>query len=125
MVGGPPGWPPSLPPPGTQEFAARAPGWLFELCPPRYRDHPVLRRQPRVLAWLAVRHVQAESRAVIEAIAAARAELGGTATARVDARALAQVLLALDQESTLLMADLRAARLVEQALSDVRFVPRL
>jgi hypothetical protein len=120
-MAGPPGWPRDLPPPDTAEFHQRAPGWLFDLCPPRYRDHAALRRYPRVLAWLAVRHAEAQSRTVSEAVSAARAEL----TDGVGPRAVEETLAALEEESARLLADVRGAHLVAQALAGVRFVPHL
>lgn len=117
----PPGWPRELPPPGTAEFDRRVTGWLFDLCPPRYRDHDVLRRRPRALAWLAVRHVEAQVLALDEAVSAARAGL----TEAVGARGVDEVLDALQAERSLLVGDARAVRLVAQALSGVRFLPQL
>lgn len=85
----------------------------------------MLRRQPRILAWLAVRHVEAQVRVVADATAAARSELGAGADRPVDARVLDEVLAATDAEGAALLSDLRGVRLVAAALSGVRFVPRL
>jgi hypothetical protein len=94
---------------------------LFDLCPPRFRDHDVLRRRPRALAWLASRHVEGQVRVLDEAVSAARGDL----TEPLTARGVDEVLEALQHERSLLLADVRAVRLVEQALSGVRFIPQL
>jgi hypothetical protein len=110
-----------VPPPDAPGFTARAVGWLLDVCPARYRDHEVLRRHPRVLAWLAVRHLEAETAAVDGAVAAARADL----SAAVDARTVEATLAALEREAALLLADRRAAALLGRALSGTRFVPHV
>ena len=110
-----------MPPPDAPGFTARAVGWLLDACPARYRDHEVLRRHPRVLAWLAVRHLDAEAAAVDGAVAAARADLADA----VDPRVLDATLAALEREAGLLLADRRAATLIARALSGTRFVPHL
>ena len=46
----PPGWPPGVLPPQAPEWERSAVAWLFDLCPPDYRAHEVLRRHPVVLA---------------------------------------------------------------------------
>ena len=58
----PPGWPEEVRPPGTPDWERTATAWLFDLCPPDYRAHDVLRRHPPVLARFAARHVQAGGR---------------------------------------------------------------
>lgn len=110
-----------MPPPGTPEFDQRVTGWLFDLCPPRYRDHAVLRRRPAVLAWLAERHIESQVTVVADAAAAARSELAGT----VEPGAVEAALEALGAERALLAADLRAVRLVAHAVAGGRFVDRL
>jgi hypothetical protein len=104
--------------PGWQEAVA---GWLLDLCPADYRGYPVLRRYPVALARLAVHHVAGAGRAGDEALARARAELAEV----LPPEALAEVLAALTQEQARLLAALRGARLVEQALRGRRHVPRL
>jgi hypothetical protein len=72
----------------------------------------VLRRQPVALAWLAVRHVEADRLAVDRAVAVARAELGEV----LAPPALRDVLEALEQEQARLLGAARAARLIDSAL---------
>lgn len=118
----PPGWPGTVPPPGTPDFVDRAVQWLLDVCPPEYREHPVLLRQPPVLAWLAGMHAQAQSDANAQSLARARADLAGLA---VDPRAVDDVLEVLHSEGTRLRATARACGLLAGALQGTRWVPRL
>lgn len=117
----PPGWPAEVRPPGAPDWERSAVAWLFDLCPPDYRAHEVLRRHPVVLARLAVQHVDA-------AVAAARA---GLATVRADLRdvvppeAVEATVGVYEREGLRLAAAARAARLVEAALRGRRWVARL
>ena len=49
----PPGWPEEVRPPGAPDWERTAVAWLFDLCPPDYRAHEVLRRYPVLLARFA------------------------------------------------------------------------
>jgi hypothetical protein len=118
----PPGWPRAVPPPGTPGFVDRAVQWLLDVCPPEYREHPVLLRQPAVLAWLATRHVRAQQTACAQALAQARGELTGQV---VDARTVEEVLEVLHSEGTRLRATARGCELLAGALQGSRWVPRL
>lgn len=118
----PPGWPRTVPPPGTPGFVDRAVGWLLDVCPPEYREHPVLLRHPPVLAWLATRHVRAQTEAATTALAQARAELSATGT---DVRTVEEVLEVLHSEGTRLRSAARACELLAGALQGARWVPRL
>ena len=42
----PPGWPVEVRPPGAPDWERTAVAWLFDLVPPDYRAHEVLRRYP-------------------------------------------------------------------------------
>ena len=118
----PPGWPRTVPPPGTPGFVDRAVGWLLDVCPPEYREHQVLLRHPPVLAWLAVRHVQAQAQATTTALAQGRAELASRGS---DQRTVEEVLEVLHSEGTRLRAAARACELLAGALQGARWVPRL
>ena len=118
----PPGWPRNVPPPGTPGFVDRAVGWLLDVCPPEYREHQVLLRHPPVLAWLAVRHVQAQAQANTTALAQGRAELASRGS---DLRTVEEVLEVLHSEGTRLRAAARACELLAGALQGARWVPRL
>ncbi len=117
----PAGWPAEVRPPGAPQWERSAVGWLLDLCPADYRGHAVLARHPAVLAWLAGHHLEGQLQATRRALATARAELGE----RVPAAALREVLEALEAELARVVAAQRGAGLVAQALSGVRFVPRL
>src|SRR3954453_4215136 len=55
----PPGWPGQVRPPGAPDWEQSAGAWLFDLVPPDYRAHAVLRRYPVLLARFAGDHVAA------------------------------------------------------------------
>jgi hypothetical protein len=118
----PPGWPTSVPPPEDARFADRAVGWLLDVCPPDYRGHPVLLRQPLVLAWLAVRHVDAQLEATGRALSTARGEL---AEAGVAPSVVEELLEVLHAEGARLRATRRGCTLLAGALRGSRWVPRL
>jgi len=117
----PPGWPRQVPPPGAPDWQRAAAGWLFDLCPPDYRAHPVLTRHPQALARLALLHVAAAAEGCRRALSTVRADLGPV----LPPPALEEVVAALEAEQARLIAAGRAAGLVEQALLGHRYVPRL
>lgn len=117
----PPGWPEQVRPPGSPEWERSASAWLFDLCPPDYRAHEVLRRHPVVLARFAAHHVQAGIEAARRGLATARQELRDVATAETVAAAVA----AYEREGARLLSTARAVALVEEALRGRRFVRRL
>jgi hypothetical protein len=116
-----PEWPGAVHPPETEGFERTAVAWLFDLCPPDYRAHEVLRAHPVVLARFAREHVEA-------AVEAAR---GGFRTVRRDLRdvvppdVIDAVLGAYDREGRKLAQAARQVALVEAALRGERWVPRL
>ena len=116
----PAGWPEHVRPPGAPDWERTAVGWLFDLCPPDYRGHAVLSRHPAVLAWLASHHVEGQVQAARRALATARAEL-----AAVPPPVLRETLAVVEAELARLVGAQRAVGLVAQALTGVRFVPRL
>ena len=117
----PPGWPREVPPPGAPGWERYAVAWLFDLCPPDYRAHEVLRRHPVVLARFAAHHVEAGIEAARRGLAAGRVELRDV----VAPEALAAALAAYEREGARLIATRRAVNLVEQALRGTEFRPRL
>ena len=110
-----------MPPPGTGGWERRAASWLLDACPPDYRGHPVLVRQPRVLARLAVLHSGAQLDGLRRAVATLRADL----SAAVGPRVVDEALEALEAERLRLLAVEEGAALLEQALSGARVVPTL
>ena len=117
----PPGWPAEVRPPGAEDWQLTAVVWLFDLVPPDYRAHEVLRRHPVVLARFAAQHLDAGVAAARQGLATLRAELGG----ELDDTTVEAVLAAYDREGRRLAAAARAGRMVSQALRGTAFVPRL
>lgn len=117
----PPGWPAEVRPPGAPDWERSASGWLFDLCPPDYRAHEVLRRHPVVLATFAAQHVQAGIEAARRGLSTARDELRGLA----DPETVAAALAAYEREGARLVVAARSVALVQDALRGRRFVARL
>lgn len=117
----PPGWPAAVRPPGTPGWEKSAAAWMFDLCPPDYRAHEVLRRHPVVLARMAHHHVQAGIAAARTGLSTARQDLSDV----VDVGTVEAAVAAYEREGARLMALARSLDLVEQALRGTRFVRRL
>lgn len=117
----PPGWPGSVRPPGAPGWLASAESFLLDCCPAEYRGYPVLRRHPVVLARLAGEFVAAQLVATRTGLTGLRPSLASV----VDAATADQATAVLQQEEARLVRVARAVNLVEQALRDVRFVPKL
>jgi len=117
----PPGWPAEVLPPAAPDWQRSAIGWLFDLCPPDYRAHEVLRRHPVVLARFAAGHVRAGVDAARAGLATVRAELRDV----VPAEALDGAVAAYEREGARLVATARAVALVDAALRGERYVARL
>ena len=117
----PPGWPGSVRPPGAPGWLKTVETFLLEVTPPEYRGYQVLRRHPVVLVRLACSHVEAQLVATRKGIGEVRADLAGHVDASTATRAV-DVLLA---EEARLTRVLRSVHLVEDALHDVRFVPKM
>jgi hypothetical protein len=117
----PPGWPSTVRPPGAPGWELSAVSWLLDICPPEFRSYPVLRRHDVVLARFAVLHVEACQAAVRRGLSEARAELRDV-TGQDTVEAAIEVW---HTEAARLMAERRAAGLVEEALRGRRFVARL
>ena len=71
----PPGWPTGVHPPGSEGFTESAVAWLFEIVPPDYRLHGVLRRHPAALAALARHHTTASVEGARQGYRTVRTEL--------------------------------------------------
>ena len=117
----PPGWPADVRPPGTHDWERTATAWLFDLCPPDYRAHEVLRRHPVVLARVAHHHVQGAISAARTGLSTARQDLSDVAEVPTVEAAVAMY----EREDARLMALARSLALVEQALRGKRFIRRL
>jgi hypothetical protein len=120
-AGGPPGWPPGVPPPGERGWDHRACAWLLDHCPPDYRLYPAWRRHPIALAWLTVRHLDAQLDAMRSAYREVRVDLVDD----IGPEGVAQVLGDLEVEGVRLLSARRAAGLLLDALRGLEYVPRL
>ena len=117
----PPGWPAEVRPPQAPDWERSAVAWLFDLCPPDYRAHEVLRRHPVVLARFAAGHVASAVEAARHGIRTVRAELRGVVPPEVVEAAVA----AYEREGRRLVTTGRQVALVDAALRGERHVPRL
>lgn len=117
----PPGWPAAVRPPGAPGWVRSATAFLLDCCPPEYRGYAVIQRHPVVLARCAREFVCGQAQATRRNLAEARPDLAGL----VDAGTVDAVVAVLQQEEARLARVSRAVVLVEQALRDVRFVPKL
>lgn len=117
----PPGWPQSVRPPDAPGWLHTVESFLLDVSPPEYRGHAILRRHPVVLARLARAHVEAQLAATRATVATMRSDLDG----EVEAGTINHAMDVLHAEESRIVRVLRAVKLVEEAVRDVRFVPRL
>jgi hypothetical protein len=117
----PPGWPAEVLPPQAPDWERSAVAWLFDLCPPDYRAHEVLRHHPVVLARFAKGHLNAAVDTARQGLRTLRADLLGVVPPEVVEAAIA----AYDREGRRLVATGRQVVLVEAALRGEQWVPRL
>jgi hypothetical protein len=117
----PPGWPADVRPPGTHDWERSATAWLFDLCPPDYRAHEVLRRHPVVLARVAHHHLQGAVSAARTGLSTVRRDLSDV----VDVVTVEATVAMYEREGARLMAIARSLALVEAALRGKRFTSRL
>ena len=117
----PPGWPPEVLPPEAPEWERSAVAWLFDLCPPDYRAHDVLRNHPIVLARFAKGHLNAAVETARQGLRTLRADLSGVVPPEVVEAAIG----AYDREGRRLVATGKQVVLVEAALRGEQWVPRL
>jgi hypothetical protein len=117
----PPGWPTGVHPPGSEGFEETAIAWLFEVVPPDFRLHGVLRRHPAALAAMARHHTAACVEGARQGYRTARTELGEA----VPPHAIDAVLSAYRTEGLRLAATVKAVELIERAIRGERFTARL
>lgn len=110
-----------MPPPDAPGWQPAAVSWLLDHCPPDYRAYAAWRRNPVALAWVTVRHVDAQLEAMRQAYRDVRVELGDLVTTE----ALTEILADLEAEGVRLRGAARSARLVLEAMQGKRFIPRL
>jgi len=95
--------------------------WLLDHCPADYRGYAGWRKNPVALAWVAVRHIDAQLEVMRQAYREVRVDLGDV----VSPEALAQIQSDLETEGLRLRASARGARLLCDALQGKRYIPRL
>ena len=117
----PPGWPPGVHPPGSEEFERTAVAWLLDVVPADYRLYGVLRRYPLALAAMAAHHADACVAGARHAYRTARTELGDL----LPPHGLDAVLATYRAEGRRLVAIARAVNLVGRALRGEVFSPQL
>ena len=117
----PPGWPAAVRPPGAPDWEHTAVVWLFDLVPPDYRAHEVLRRYPLLLARFARDHVAAGLEAARAGWRTVRVELAD----ELPADAMEAAITAYEREGARLAAAARGVEAVAGALRGARWVPRL
>ena len=108
-------------PPGTPDWEHTAVAWLFDLVPPDYRAHEVLRRYPVLLARFARDHVAAGLEAARAGWRTVRVELAD----ELPADAMEAAITAYEREGARLAAAARGVEAVAGALRGERWVPRL
>lgn len=117
----PPGWPPEVAPPGSEDFPRTARGWLLDHGPAEFRGYEVLRRHPVLLARLAADQLAGAVQGCRDGYRTARAELRDA----VSPEAVEQLLDVYQREGRRLAAAERAARLLGRALAGESFVEPL
>jgi len=117
----PPGWPVEVRPVGAPDWERTAVAWLFDLVPPDYRAHEVLRRYPVLLARFAAGHVAAGLEAARAGWRTVRVELAD----QLPAEAIEAAVTAYEREGTRLAAAARGVEVVGGALRGEKWVPRL
>src|SRR5215469_8566374 len=108
----PPGWPETVPPPSADGWEEAAIQWLFDLVPPAYRQHDVLRDYPAALVAVAWHHVKACHDGTLDGYRRVRTDL----SAHIPPHAIDDVLDAYRQEGIRLKAARSGISLVGRAL---------
>jgi hypothetical protein len=117
----PPGWPPGVHPPGSEDFERTAVAWLLDVVPADYRLYGVLRRYPLALAAMAAHHADACVAGARAGYRTARSELGDA----LPPHGLDSLLAAYRAEGRRLVGIARGVNLVTRALRGEEFSPQL
>ncbi|PFG16614.1 hypothetical protein ATK74_1161 [Propionicimonas paludicola] len=117
----PPGWPGRVWPPSAPDWELTAVEFLLDCCPAEFRNHPVLRRQPLVLARFAGWQLDGAIRAGEVDLRTLRAQLSG----RVSPEVVGQAAEVWQEATAHLQRRRREVRLVADALGGARFRVRL
>jgi hypothetical protein len=117
----PPGWPEGVRPPGAPDWERTATAFLLDCCPSDYRQYPVLRRHPVVLARFAAECVDAQVAACGVGLGECRASLDGL----VPPDAIEDASQAWRAQEAALRRTRREVALVEEALRGKVFIRKL
>jgi hypothetical protein len=115
----PPGWPSSVPVPGTDGWKEAAIAWLSDALTPDYRPEPVLREHPAALVFVARRHIDAYLTGARDGYRVVRTELGDT----LPPHTIEAVLAAYREEGHRLHGIARGVDLIGRALRGEVFNP--
>jgi hypothetical protein len=107
----PPAWPPSVRPPGAEDWVVTAVAWLVEQGPD-LRDHELVRRHPLVMASITRHSLEGAVEGLRRGYRTVRTDLGEAVPPHVVDAALA----AYKDEGRQLAARARAAAAIEDAL---------
>lgn len=114
-------WPAEVWPPGVEDWELSAISYLLDCCPADFRDYPVLRRHPVVLAQFATQVLEGQVEAGQRGLAGARLQLRDHVAPHV----VEQAVQAWHREIERLRQRQRGVALVDDALRGCAFVPRL
>jgi hypothetical protein len=117
----PKGWPEAVQPPGSPGWEQSAAKWLWEQVPGEWRRYHVLIKNPLMLARDARYLVEGYLQAMREAYRRARVDLAD----HFEPHQIEERLKAYAEEGARLTALSRQTQLVEDALTGVRWVPRM
>lgn len=121
----PPNWPADVLPPQAPGWESSAVAWLYDLCPPDYRAHDVLRRYPLLLARFAGQHVTAGVAAARDGLRTLRADVAAGRLGDLPSDAVDAAIGAYEREGRRLARSASQVGLVAAALRGQRWVPRL
>jgi hypothetical protein len=115
----PPGWPETIPAPGTDDWQAKAIAWLYEQIPPEWRRHDEYWQQhPRLLARLAKHTAFAQLEEIRRGYSTARVDLRD-----VDPHVRDELLAVYATEGERIKTLQRTVQLLADALGGVRWRP--
>jgi hypothetical protein len=117
----PPGWPADLPPADSPEFGDRVVLWLLDLAPAEFRGFEVLRRHPHVLGWAVAQYLDG----AVTSLRASYSQVRATFADSIDAKTMQEVMEAFEFEGVRLAKAVRQVGMVNDALSGLRWRPRL
>ena len=115
----PPWWPDGVRPPGAPDWEDSAVSWLLDLVPGDWREHPVLRRHPVLLARLAAAESAASLQATRDGWRTLRRDVGR----RLPPEVVEEAMAAYERQGARLARIGREVDAVRQALDGRHWVP--